>query len=121
MKTAAILLLLASTLTAMAATPSGELKISAPQHPGARVRIAVRGCESGIVRVDGKLIVFPLDIKLDGRGQAITRLFSNNKELYCNPMGLQQVWSTRYGVQIMDAGKEKIVTVRAGKTSKVKL
>lgn len=81
----------------------------------------MRGCESGTVRVDGKLIAFPLDVQLDGRGQASTKLFANDKELYCNPMGLQQIWSTRFGVQIMDAGKEKIVTVRAGKTSKVKL
>lgn len=112
-------LLLAVSLTASAAGPS-QLKISAPKHPGATVRITTHGCEGGILRYNGQFIASPFDVRLDDHGKAVTRLLANDKELYCSH-GLQQEWSTRYAVQIMDGGKEKIVKVRAGKTARVKL
>lgn len=118
MKTAMFVLL--ATLTAAAATPS-QLNISAPHHPGATVRITNHGCEGAVLVYDHSAIAPQFDVRLDDHGKGITRLLANDKEVRCNYVpGINR--PTWYGVQIVGSDqKEKIVRVRAGKTSKVKL
>jgi hypothetical protein len=115
-----ILLLLAASLTAAAASPS-QLAISAPHHPGATVRIVTHGCEGAALVWDNSIIASQLDVRLDDQGNATTRLLVNDSEVRCNYVpGIKR--PTWYGVQVVGSNqKEKIVKIRAGKTSKVRL
>lgn len=120
------LALIAAFLPAVAESPGTvRVEINSPHHAGGTIKIVLRGCDSGIVRVDGSLIVaLPIYVPLDESGHGETLLYSNDR-LYCDPTpGLKRRFTTSYTAQIVNAGKpakENTFKARTGKAIKVKL
>lgn len=125
-KIAIALFVLALGTSAAAGEELSRLKISAPQHPGATVRIVIHGCDGAVLEYNHSIIVpwsQQTDARLNDHGKATITALANDTQLRCNwvPGIPRPTW---YGVQIVDGGKygaEKFVKLRTGKTTKVKL